>query len=95
VPPQRSIELDALVAGGYFYIKDDNTGREYFYYRESDPLQLDNLVGEPGGVDALLTERRDMTGLLKAEARARALTPSRGHVPPRLEKSLRALGYVN
>lgn len=95
VPPQRSIELDALVAGGYYYLKDDNTGREYFYYRESDPLQLDNLVGEPGGVDAPLAERRDMTGLLKAEARARALTPSRGHVPPRLEKSLRALGYVN
>jgi arylsulfatase A-like enzyme len=95
VPPQSTIELDALVSGGYYYLKDDNTGREYFYYRESDPLQLDNLVGEPGGVDPLLAERRDMTGRLKAEARARALTPSRGFVPPRLEKSLRALGYVN
>ncbi len=94
-PPQRSIELDALVAGGYYFLKDENTGREFFYSREADPLQLDNLVGEPGGVGGLLAERRDLTARLKAEARARALTPSRGHVPPRLEKSLRALGYVN
>ena len=94
-PPQRSIELDALVAGGYYYLKDENTGREYFYLNAADPLQLDNLVGEPAGVDELLAERRDAAGTLKAEARDRALTPSLGDVPPRLEKSLRALGYVN
>lgn len=94
-PPQRSIEMDALVAGGYYYLKDDNTGREFFYKREADPLQLDNLVGEPAGVDELLAERRDTADRLKAEAQARALIPSLGFVPPRLEKSLRALGYVN
>jgi len=53
------------------------------------------LVGEPAGVDELLAERRDTADRLKAEAQARALIPSLGFVPPRLEKSLRALGYVN
>jgi arylsulfatase A-like enzyme len=96
-PARQSIELDALVAGDYYYLEDEDTGREYLYRREADPLQLDNLVGqrEPADLDALLAERRDEISRLKDEAAARALTPSLGYIPPRLEKSLRALGYVN
>jgi arylsulfatase A-like enzyme len=96
-PPGRSIELNALLTGGYYYLKDEDTGLEYVYDYKSDPRQEDNLVPDLAlpGADGLLAPRRDSMKRLKAEARARALTPSRGYVPPRLEKSLRALGYVN
>ncbi len=96
-PARQSIEIDGLVAGDYFYLEDQDTGREYLYRRAEDPRQLNNLVGqrEPADVDALLAERRDEITRLKAEAAAHALTPSLGYIPPRLEKSLRALGYVN
>lgn|GEM_PF-1057157 len=95
-PPQRRIELNALISGGFYYLKDENAGVEYLYDQELDPRQENDLAARGGaGLDLFLAQRRDAMARLRAEARARALTPSRGFVPPRLEKSLRALGYIN
>jgi len=95
-PSHRTIEIDVLVGGGYYYVKDENAGVEYLYDRRSDPRQVNNLAraGASPGLEAVLAERRGELGRMKRDARARAFAPARAYIPPSLRKSLRALGYV-
>ena len=91
------IELNGVAADGYYYLKDENAGKEYLYDLGLDPRQRNNLLS---GVDfpgrgALLANRREMLRLMKRRAAERAYAPAYTKMTPAMEKSLRALGYVN
>ncbi len=96
-PSHRTIEINVLVGGGCYYVKDENAGGEYLYDRRLDPWQVNNLARAGGspGLEAVLAERRGELGRMKRDARARAFAPARAYIPPSLKKSLRALGYIN
>lgn len=91
------LELNALAADGYYYVRDENAATEFLYDRVRDPAQLHNLAADeelsrPGG---FLAERRDTLGRLRRRARARALAAGEVKIAPSLERSMKALGYVN
>jgi hypothetical protein len=91
------IELDGVVAEGYYYLKDENADREYLYDRAPDPRQRENLfAGEvPPERETLRANRRAMMEEMKRRAAERAYTPAYNNITPAMEQSLRALGYVN
>ncbi|HUU57071.1 MAG TPA: sulfatase-like hydrolase/transferase, partial [bacterium] len=91
------IELNGVAADGYYYLKDENAGKEYLYDLGLDPRQRNNLLS---GVDfpgrgALLANRRETLRLMKRRAAERAYAPAYTKMTPAMEKSLRVLGYVN
>jgi arylsulfatase A-like enzyme len=95
-PSHRTIEINVLVGGGYYYVKDENAGVEYLYDRRLDPWQVNDLARAGGspGLETVLAERRGELGRMKRDARAQAYAPARAYIPPSLRRSLRALGYV-
>jgi arylsulfatase A-like enzyme len=92
-PPVHKLEFNGLVSPAYFYLKDENTGLEYLYDRQADPRQERNLVAETDHAAALAYLRGELARRREV-ARRRALTPAETFIPPGLERSLRALGYV-
>jgi arylsulfatase A-like enzyme len=90
------IELNGLVAGGYYYIKDEGAGTEFLYDLTLDPWQENNLALDEGfsGRRGLLSACRDTLRRLKRRAEKRAFTPGAVNISPKMEKALKALGYV-
>jgi len=93
---ESSIELNGLVAGDYYYLKDENADVEYLYDRRRDRWQKDNLASnaaftEAGGV---LAESRDALARYKNRVEERAFGQGEIYLPPVLERKLRTLGYV-
>jgi arylsulfatase A-like enzyme len=93
---ESSIELNGLVAGDYYYLKDENADVEYLYDRGRDRWQKDNLASnaafaEAGGV---LAENRDALARSINRVEEKAFPQGEIYLPPVLERRLRALGYV-
>ncbi len=93
---ESSIELNGLVAGDYYYLKDENADVEYLYDRGRDRWQKDNLASnaafaEAGGV---LAESRDALARSINRVEEKAFAKGEIYLPPVLERRLRALGYV-
>jgi arylsulfatase A-like enzyme len=91
-----TLELNALADGGYYYLKDENLGAEFFYDRADDPWQEHNLAGaSPGSETAgLLARRREAMAEEKGAVAAGAFQQGEIRLPPALEQQLKAIGYV-
>ncbi len=90
------IELDALVAGDYYYLRDRNANVEYLYDRRHDRWQKKNLAAgayreEMAGV---LEGSRDDMARFKNRVATKAFGQYEITLPPRLKKQLKAFGYV-
>lgn len=94
--PEGRLELNGLVAGEYYYLRDENAAAEFLYHREDDPCQRNNLASsEVPSHQAALSAGRAALARLKRQAEERAYRPGKANVPPRVAGGLRALGYVN
>jgi arylsulfatase A-like enzyme len=94
--PEGRLELNGLVAGEYYYLRDENAAAEFLYHREHDPRQRNNLASsEVPSHQAALSAGRAALARLKRQAEERAYRPGKANVPPRVEGGLRALGYIN
>ena len=93
---ESSIELNALVAGDYYYLKDENADVEYLYDRRGDRWQKKNLASDAAftEADAVLAECREALARYKSRAKERAFAQGEIHMPPTLKKQLKTLGYV-
>jgi len=91
------IELNGVVADGYYYLKDENADKEYLYDRAVDPGQRENLLAGPISPEreAMRDNRRALLQKMKRRAAERSYAPAYTKMTPAMEKSLRALGYVN
>jgi arylsulfatase A-like enzyme len=91
-----SIDLNALVAGDYYYLRDENAGVEYFYDRRSDRWQKNNLAGGAlgDGVVGVLEENRDAMSRFKGRVEEKAFGQDEITLTPRLKRQLKAFGYV-
>lgn len=91
-----ALELNALVDGSYYYLKDENAGAEFLYDRDKDPWQERNLAGaspDPETAGLLARERAVMAKAKEAVA-AKAFAPEEIRLSPGLERQLKAIGYV-
>jgi arylsulfatase A-like enzyme len=91
-----ALELNALVDGGYYYLKDENAGTEFLYDRGNDPGQEYNLAGAAAGSEAagLLARERELMAEAKKEVAAGAFRQEEVRLSPELQRQLRAFGYV-
>ncbi|HUU57456.1 MAG TPA: hypothetical protein VMW93_08950, partial [bacterium] len=94
--PRTGIELNALVDGSYYYLKDENAGTEILYDRAKDPWQEYNLAGTASGSETagLLTREREVMAEAKKAVAARAFAQDEVRLSPALQRQLKALGYV-
>jgi arylsulfatase A-like enzyme len=90
------IELDAIVAGDYYYLRDENAGVEYIYDRRHDRWQKRNLAAGASRkeVAGVLQKDRDAMARFKSRVAERAFRQDEFNLTPRLKKQLRAFGYV-
>lgn len=90
------IELNALVAGGYYYLRDENGEAEYLYDRGRDPRQENNLASDdnPDDAEEVLSRCRDALARWKRRVRKRAFAREEVRLTPELERQLKALGYI-
>jgi len=90
------IELNALVAGGYYYLRDENGEAEYLYDRGRDPRQENNLASDdnPDDAEEVLSRCRDAMARWKRRVRKRAFAREEVRLTPELERQLKALGYI-
>jgi arylsulfatase A-like enzyme len=88
-----SIELNGLVAGDYYYLKDENAGVEYLYDRERDRWERENLAAD-AEVSGVLADGRGTMARLKARAAEKAFRQEELRLTPELEGQLRTLGYL-
>jgi arylsulfatase A-like enzyme len=91
-----SIDLHGLVAGDYYYLKDENAGLEYLYERARDRWERENLAAGTAGAEfgGVLAESRAATVRLKARAAAKAFRREEFRLTPELEGQLKTLGYL-
>jgi len=94
---ESEIELNGLVAGDYYYLKDENADVEYLYDRRRDRWQKDNLASDAAFTAAggVLAGSRDAMARSKNRVEERAFARGEISLPPALERQLRALGYAN
>jgi arylsulfatase A-like enzyme len=93
---ESSIELNALVAGDYYYLKDENAGVEYLYDRRHDRWQKNNLASDAAFTEAggVLAECRDALARAKSRVKERRFAQGEILLLPAFKKELRTLGYV-
>jgi hypothetical protein len=93
---EPSITLNALVAGDYYYLKDENADVEYLYDRRRDRWQKNNLAVDAAFAEAddVLAECREALARYKSRANEKAFARGEIHMPPALKKQLKTLGYV-
>ena len=93
---RSGIELNALVDGGYFYLKDENADTEFLYDRGTDRWQEDNLAREASTPEAagLLTRERGVMARARKAVAEKAFAQDEVHLSPALEHQLKAIGYV-
>jgi len=94
------IELNGLVAGGYYYLRDENGEAEYLYDRGRDRRQKDNLAsdgnpdGKPYDAEEVLSRCRDALARWKRRVRKSAFAREEVRLTPELERQLKTLGYI-
>ncbi len=88
------IELNGVVADGYFYLKDEGLAREFLYDQRRDPGEEHNLAGARAAASTLAACRAGVAEL-KGRARAGAVPPVGVPITPARRKTLRAFGYIN
>jgi len=86
-----TIELTGMVAGGYYYLEDENAETEYLYEEPGDRWQRNNLAGEEAGV---LAGSRAATARAKRRVEKKAFGQEEIRLTPSLEGQLKALGYI-
>jgi arylsulfatase A-like enzyme len=90
------IELNGLVSGDYYYLRDENAGVEYLYNRRRDRWERENLAaGGPGEeAAAILTRSRDAVDRSKAEVAESAFGREEMELTPALKRQLKSIGYL-
>ncbi len=93
---KTGIELNALVAGGYYYLRDVDAEAEYLYDRRRDPRQENNLAldDNPEDAEEALARCRDALARWKRRVAERAFAQEEVRLTPELERQLKALGYI-
>jgi arylsulfatase A-like enzyme len=91
-----SIELNGLVAGDYYYLKDENAGVEYLYDRRRDRWERDDLAAGAAGAEfsGVLAEGRATTARLRTRAAEKAFRQKEIRLTPEIERQLKTLGYL-
>jgi arylsulfatase A-like enzyme len=93
---KSAIVLNGLVAGDYYYLKDENADVEYLYDRRRDPWQKDNLAADaaPAEAGGALAESRDALARSIKRVEERAFDQGEIQLTPALERQLRTMGYL-